>query len=155
MNFDKALRDEIKDIFNGKIFAIAAPQNTTSPFCVYRKISSNYQKTLSDVEQVGASWLQEDSTWEDCSSNLTDGMTEVIPIGRTRSIYDLAIFAKNYDQLQNLVFYLKNRIIGFVNRQIGGSSGPFIFNITVDEGEDQYADDINAYRANLQITAQY
>lgn len=91
MTFGEALKTELTAIpaLLNKVHPVIAPQETLAPFCVYRKTSVKFEKTL-------------------------DGT-----LNKVEAFYNLTLTAKKYQELEDVTELVIQKILGFLFVSIG------------------------------------
>lgn len=128
MTFEKALTEELEAISG--LYDKTSPiiaPKKDPPFIVYRKANIKIKKTLGG------------------------------PTRKAEALYELAVVAKTYNQLQDVSDAVEAKIWSFLHRQIG-TGGPLIENVTLEYTGDEYVEDVlgkDLYQCNMKLTVNY
>lgn len=91
MTFGEALRAELiqVDKLDKKVFPIVAPEGAGNTFLVYKRVDTEFKKTLSGTSN------------------------------KCHAIYELTIVTNNYAEKEYIEENVKNKILSFLDRSIG------------------------------------
>lgn len=127
MTFEEALRTELITVkeLNNKVFPLVAPEKTVTPYLVYRRGLTDFEKTLAGISR-----------------------------GKVDGSYELVLVTDNYSDIQRISSGVIDKLISFLGREIG-FSGPCISNMTVKIIGDTYEPEIDKFRCDMQISISY
>lgn len=127
MDFDKALVIELSAItgLSKKVFPVAAPESTATPYLIYGLTRSTRLRTLRENH-----------------------------IGTVEAIYQLDIFHANYGMLKAIKNNVINKLESFVGRNIA-TTGPYIQNLSIENDFEIYENQVNQYHGVIEFTVFY
>lgn len=126
MNFGEALRAELIQIqqISQKVFPIVAPKDAESAYLVYRRGESEFKKTLSGTSN------------------------------KCHAMYELVLVAKSYSEKETIESFIVEKLLSFLNRNIG-ISGPCIQNVTVKFTGEGYSYETDSLTSTLSLEVDY